>query len=197
MFIFRGFTTNFGEQFFCTSVGHMQWFMGLVHLGGLTFRQESRGSLFVVYKHLTVNVSLSHRHWLKHKYKEAVLTYIILLYTAIWKEMRTDRKLKDCGYMLNLFSQGWEKKKNSVYKYYPTERSQKSLFHFIVQVYRSVLLGIEVIKNNKNFKNNQFDLLFSLQRSPCFMWCNFGISICTGLAPRHCGKLLSYCGMDE
>lgn len=83
MFIFRGFTTNFGEQSFCTSVGHMQWFMGLVHLGGLTFRQESRGSLFVVYKHLTVNVSLSHRHWLKHKYKEAVLTYIILLYTAI------------------------------------------------------------------------------------------------------------------
>lgn len=90
-----------------------------------------------------------------------------------------------------------KEKKNSVYKYYPTERSQKSLFHFIVQVYRSVLLGIEVIKNNKNFKNNQFDLLFSLQRSPCFMWCNFGISICTGLARRHCGKLLSYCGMDE
>lgn len=99
------------SSFFCTSVGHMQWFMGLVHLGGLTFRQESRGSLFVVYKHLTVNVSLSHRHWLKHKYKEAVLTYIILLYTAIWKEIRTDRKLKDCGYMLNLFRQGWEKKK--------------------------------------------------------------------------------------
>lgn len=38
MFIFRGFTTNFGEQSFCTSVGHMQWFMGLVHLGGFDFQ---------------------------------------------------------------------------------------------------------------------------------------------------------------
>lgn len=89
---FSGFHHTFQRVVFCTSVGHMQWFMGLVHLGGLAFRQESRGSLFLVCKHLSVNVSLSHRRWLKHKYKEAVLTYIISAIHSYMK--RADKRSK-------------------------------------------------------------------------------------------------------